>query len=211
MLIIAAFSWNNWANPTQTSIRTVSVPTQIRKSIFQIKTKMFTIWVARIIKGGPVRVVTVYHFSRIHLQWFKKTRGNFARQQCCLCNSPREAESCLHTYYCCISSDPTLAAVLRSPHKFSYQNFSSYQLCKIRNYGLTVVFSDWRAMQAFVTIDKLCQRLGGTVTDNKDLRTYTFFPYARKVGRNTCWFLWNSTVRKTPRNWDPPPKKSPYF
>jgi len=134
----------------QTSTRTVSDPTQIRKSIFKIKAKISTTWVARFIKRGPVVFVTPYHISRFYRQWFKKPGGtSHGRNAVCVKAWQKLSATC-NTCYCRISSDPLLAVVVRSPHKFSYQNFSPYQMCKIRNYGVTVIFSDWRMMQSFV-------------------------------------------------------------
>jgi hypothetical protein len=103
-----------------------------------------TSWVARIIKEGLVRVVTQYHISRLYLQWFKKLGGTSHGRSAVCVKAWRKWSVTCNTCYCCISSDPLLAAVVRSSRKFSHQNFSFYQLCKIRNYGVTVIFSEWR-------------------------------------------------------------------
>lgn len=188
----------------QTSIRTVSAPTQIRKSIFKVKTKILTTWVARIIKGGPVVVVTPYHISRFYRQWFKKLGGNsHGRNAVCVKAWQKLSVTC-YTCYCCISSDPLRAVVVRSPYTFLYQNFSSYQMCKIRNYGVTDDFQWWKYDAEFCENRKIVLKFGRNSHRHQG-SSYVYCPSLKMKGRHKTHvgFLQSSTVRKTLRNWDP--------
>jgi hypothetical protein len=167
---------------------------------------MLTTWLAKIIKGGPVVVVTPYHISLFYRQWFKKLGGtSHGRSAVCVKAWQMLSVTC-YTCYCCISSDTLLAVVVRSPHKFLYQNFSSYQMCNIRHYGVTAIFSDGSVTQSFVKTDKLCLKLAGTVTDNKALHTSTFCPYVRKVGINTYWVFTKQYSEEDTQKLRPPRK-----